>query len=173
MDIIDWTGEVVEDSDIPECTRTLRPHSQEIKEKFADFHTLSSWDEADVWMYPMDLTLLPLREMNLEELYQLHKSLSRIYASQEAVDSEPPEGLARQTYNSLVLVEQWIYFHEIITPQIEAGSTKWHDFPAGHLAGLERAKRVGGRIRLEKYGNREWSHRKHFGKFWGYFSKLS
>lgn len=173
MNYIESSLEAVENDQIKCRTAPLQPHSQEIKDKFAEFHTLSSWDEADVWMYPMDLTLLPLREMNLQELYQLHKSLSRIYASQEAIDREPPDGLGKQTYSSLVLVEQWIYYREIIVPQIEAGSTKWHDFPVNVLAVRERLKRVGGRMRLEEYGNKEWSHRQHFGAFWNYFSRLS
>ena len=169
MDIIDRSVEPVENDRIAERPTPLQPHSQEIKEKFADFHTLSSWDEADVWMYPMDLTLLPLREMNLEELYQLHKSLSRIYASQQERDIPPYEDLGKETYNSLVLVEQWIYYHEIVVPQQEAGSTKWHDFPIKVLGTEERRKRVLGR----KYGWNGWSNHKYFGTFWKYFSQLS
>ena len=138
-------------------------HSKEIWKRYSNFVTLTNWREADVWQSPMDITLLPVRQMNLEELYQLHKSLLRIHNDlEERGVSYLDDDEAICTFNSLRIVEQWIYYREIVETQIEAGSPKKYYVSSSNSC-RERGDRKGSRRRFL------FSRQRHFGRFWDYF----
>ena len=162
MDFYDRTAGYIEWIAI-EGRRTLREyHSKEIWEKFPNFCTLYDlWDEADIWDCPMDLTLLPLKDMDIKGLRSLHSSLLRVLTKYEKKGIPLHEVEHKQAYHSLILVEQWIYYRKIIVPKKRSNSEKPEKYYRS-LAVQEREFR-------KKQCRNGLDDRKYFGLFWRFF----
>jgi|GEM_PF-3637441 len=167
MDFFDRTGGYIERVNIIGRKTYPKPHSKEIKDKFPNFESLDMlwWDEADVWDCPMDLTLLPLKDMNLEELYQLHKSLLRINDKYNEREIPLHKEEHRQASHSLVLVEQWIYYREIVEPRKKRGAKRPENYYRSLAVQERKARKVRSRNGYDK--------NRYFGIFWNFFFEVN
>jgi hypothetical protein len=137
--------------------------SKEIKEKFPNFESLDTylWDEADIWDCPMDLTILPLKDLDLKGLQSLHNALQRADNRYYKRGVPLHEKERRQTHTSLVLVEQWIYYRKIIAPKKRRGAEK----PEKYYRSIAVQERE---LRKERCRN-GYDQLRYFGLFWNFF----